>query len=201
MNGRDWFDWFVSTGPGYAAQRVTVAEMQALLLKAGRGAGLPLGHAQDLSVLAPLLMSDPHLLAMAVAALDGHHHPAVMEGTDEHAVVEAAKVLMAAPVVVDALVTGAKRVVLHDMDWPLLLWPYLVHGQKVYGQCFELIAGNKGTVMISPSQSDTLDPFEPVGPVPDAIIERLSAYAAKTYVPATEASRIAGAGAGLTDND
>lgn len=32
-------------------------------------------------------------------------------------------------------------------------------------------------------------------------IDRLQLYAGKTYAPATEASRIAGAGAGLTDND
>ena len=40
--------------------------------------------------------------------------------------------------------------------------------------------------------------------VPDgeeAAISRLGRFAARTYAPATEASRIAGAGAGLTDND
>ncbi|MEM9583362.1 MAG: hypothetical protein AAGA08_09630 [Pseudomonadota bacterium] len=201
MSGRDWFDRFVADGPGYAAHRVTLAEMQALLLKAGRGAGLPLGHAQDLSALAPLLMSDPQLLAMAVAALDSAHRPARLEGTDEHAVVEAAEVLMAGPVVVDALVAGAKRVVLHNMDWPLLLWPYLAHAQVVYGQCVALTAEGKGTVMITPASRDTLDTFPPPGPVPDVIMQRLNGFAAKTYVPATEASRAAGAGAGLTDND
>ncbi len=34
-----------------------------------------------------------------------------------------------------------------------------------------------------------------------ASIDRLNYYAGKTYAPATEASRLAGAGAGLTDND
>ncbi len=33
------------------------------------------------------------------------------------------------------------------------------------------------------------------------VLARLTALAARTYAPATEASRIAGAGAGLTDND
>jgi len=46
-----------------------------------------------------------------------------------------------------------------------------------------------------------LDPFGPVQPVPEQIVDRLNFYAAKTYVPASESSRIAGAGAGLTDND
>lgn len=35
----------------------------------------------------------------------------------------------------------------------------------------------------------------------DAVHTRLSAFAHRTYVPATEASRLLGAGAGLTDND
>lgn len=34
-----------------------------------------------------------------------------------------------------------------------------------------------------------------------ALMDALSALAHKTYVPATDASRLAGAGAGLTDND
>ena len=37
--------------------------------------------------------------------------------------------------------------------------------------------------------------------ISESTIQLLNTFAAKTYVPATEASRIAGAGAGLTDND
>ncbi|WP_108881368.1 DUF3726 domain-containing protein [Anderseniella sp. Alg231-50] len=37
--------------------------------------------------------------------------------------------------------------------------------------------------------------------IADEIWEALSAFAHRTYVPATEASRLKGAGAGLTDND
>ena len=41
------------------------------------------------------------------------------------------------------------------------------------------------------------------GPVDiaDEIWEALSAFAHRTYVPASESSRLKGAGAGLTDND
>lgn len=38
-------------------------------------------------------------------------------------------------------------------------------------------------------------------PVDPKLWERLQAHAARTYVPATEASRLKGAGAGLSDND
>lgn len=37
--------------------------------------------------------------------------------------------------------------------------------------------------------------------IPESTIQALNIFAAKTYVPATEESRLAGAGAGLTDND
>jgi hypothetical protein len=37
--------------------------------------------------------------------------------------------------------------------------------------------------------------------IDDEIWEALGAFAHRTYVPATEASRLKGAGAGLTDND
>lgn len=37
--------------------------------------------------------------------------------------------------------------------------------------------------------------------IPDAVWARLNEFAWRTYAPATEASRLAGAGAGLSDND
>ncbi len=201
MTGRIWYDRFVADGPTYDGRRLSVAEVQALLLKAGIGDGLPLGHAQDLSGLAPLLMSDPQLLAMAAAALDGGHHRPGIEGTDDHAVVERSDVLMAAPMVIDALVAGTRRVVMHNLDWPLLLWPFLAHAGQVYDMKFALSNSGKGTVMVTVADEDELEPFGAPQAVPLDVLDRLNGLAAKTYVPASEASRAAGAGAGLTDND
>ena len=63
-------------------------------------------------------------------------------------------------------------------------------------------------VQIAPLASSALDASKIThsscwGPVDiaDEIWEALSAFAHRTYVPATEASRLKGAGAGLTDND
>lgn len=201
MSGQDWFKAFVAAGPDYRAERLSAAEAQALLLKAGLGAGLPLGHAQDLSALAKMLMSDPQLIAMAAAALEGHHAPHGIEGTDDHVVVERARVMMAGPLIVDHLVGGASRVVVHDPDWPLLLWPMLAHARDVYGLTVEIVSGAKGVVTITTSDQDGLDPIGPPQPVPHMVTERLQGFAARTYVPASDASRNAGAGAGLLDND
>lgn len=196
-----WVQDFLAAGPDYAAERRSVAEMQALLLKAGIGSGLPLGHAQDMAGLAPLLMSDPQLVAMAAAALEGPHLRSRTEGTADHLVIEQARIAMAGPVAVDALVCGASRVVLHDLDWPMLLWPVLAHAQRVYGKVFKIDQPGRGTLLITPGDGDTLEPFGPPQPVPVVPLQKLEALAAKTYVPATEASRISGAGAGLQDND
>ena len=201
MTQSDWFARFKAQGPGYAGRRMSVAEVQALLLKAGIGSGLPLGHAQDLSALSHLLMSDPHLLGMAAAALDGPQHIPVIEGTDAHVVIEQAKVLMAGPMIIDRLIAGAQRVVVQNLDWPLLLWPYLVNAEAVYGVKFALNKGDRGVVMISLSDRAELDPIGEPQPVPDLVHDKLQQFAAKTYVPASEASRNAGAGAGLSDND
>lgn len=44
-------------------------------------------------------------------------------------------------------------------------------------------------------------PLQPLRAVPDHVWNRLAEFAHKTYVPATEQSRMMGAGAGTTDND
>ena len=201
MTGHGWYDAFVAAGPDYPAGRMAVAEMQATLLKAGIGAGLPLGHAEDLCALAPLLMSDPQLLAMAAAALDGPHMAPLVEGTEDHVVIERGSTLMAGPPVVDALVCGATRVIVHNSDWPLLLWPMLAQARAVYGVACEVSSGAKGSVTITAADKDGLDPFGPPQPVPHEVAERLQLFAARTYVPSSAASRASGAGAGLTDND
>jgi hypothetical protein len=48
---------------------------------------------------------------------------------------------------------------------------------------------------------DVPPPAKGRGEIPPDVQNRLNAFAQRTYAPATEASRLAGAGAGLTDND
>jgi hypothetical protein len=151
--------------------------------------------------LADLLASDPQLFAMAAAALDGPHEPTRVEGTEAHVVIERACVLMAGPVVIDELLAGATRVILHSIDWPLLLWPMLSRAEQVYGMRFGLVSGAKGSVTVEIAEQAMLDAFGEAQPVPVEILEKLKGLAARTYVPASEASRAAGAGAGLSDND
>ena len=195
-----WIDDFIEGGPDYAAERRSVAEMQALILKAGLGAKLPLGHAQDFSGMAALLMSDPKLFAMAAAALEGPHVPVRFEGTSEHMVIDDARIAMAAPAMTDAIVCGATRVVLHDLDWPQLLWPVLVRAQQIYGITSSIHRPDARTVMVSKAQQGLM-PLGAPQAVPLAPLAQLERLAAKTFVPSSDASRRSGAGAGLQDND
>lgn len=197
----EWIETFLADGPDYAAERRSVAEIQALLLKAGLGAELPLGHAQDFSGMAGLFMSDPKLFAMAAAALEGPHYAALREGTAEHQVIERARIAMAAPAIWDAFQCGAQRVILRDLDWPQLLWPVMLRAEQLYGIELAFDVTDRQTIMVSLSQGGPVKPLDAPQSVPLLPLSRLETLAAKTYVPASDASRLAGAGAGLSDND
>lgn len=174
-----WIDDFLSRGPEYAAEDMPVAGVQDLLFRAGVGAGLPSHQAQDMAGMAALLMSDPKLFSMAVAALEGPHLPVKYEGTADHIVIENARIAMAATKMTDAFANGALRVVLHGLDWPQLLWPVLVRAQQVYGFGAEFSRPDAHTVMVSRSKT-TLPPLGDPQAVPTAALTRLHQLAAKT---------------------
>jgi hypothetical protein len=128
-----------------------------------------------------------------------------------------------------ALVDRAERIAaggiaLGPVSFPLLLAPYLAMAAKVSGAAMTL-AWPGGAVTVFPdgrvsaegalaapaADSATCGMAAPEagsapdsrGPhvVADSAWSRLEALAQRTYAPATEASRILGAGAGLSDND
>jgi hypothetical protein len=144
-----WVEDFLGGGPDYAAEERSVLDVETLFFHAGVGAGLPLEHAQDFAGMSAQLMCDPQLFAMAVAALEGPHFSVHFEGTVDHAVIDDARIAMAAPVMVGAFVGGASRVVLHGLDWPELLWPILLRAEQVYGIKFEVSRMDAKTVMVS----------------------------------------------------
>jgi hypothetical protein len=59
------------------------------------------------------------------------------------------------------------------------------------------------TVSILPGDCLETEPTSPAAraDIPEATARKLDAFAQRTYAPETETSRLAGAGAGLTDND
>lgn len=149
----------------------SINEIQGMVLKAARGAGVPLGLGEDLSDSVPFFISDN--------GLEGVVH--LVGGGCQQALG-----------IIDDLAAGEAEAAL-PADVPARAMICLAAAR---GICLGEVSGKVQVQSGTPIQAAT-GPQE----VPEALWQKLEHWAAKTYVPATEASRIAGAGAGLTDND
>lgn len=144
-------------------------EISGLVLKAARGAGMPLGCAEELARAAPHLAHSGDLPLVA-ELLNTPCTPPELIGdvlSGGHAVLRAASLL-------DLEAAGRKA-----QAEPAL--PAALDSAMRAVRQGKAVAG----------------PFA----VGAELLARLEPLAAKTFVPETEASRLAGAGAGLTDND
>ena len=174
--------------------RLSCNEIAALAVKAARGAGLPLGHAEDIG-RAAVFLAHWGELDILITALEGEH----VVRLPEDGRVRNARAAMIGPTAIDLVQAGEGTVTLRDVDAPRLI--------------NALVEASPAGVVVSEADGElilALDASRPVedvpsheGPVdvPQPVVDALGALAARTYVPATEASRLAGAGAGLTDND
>ena len=77
----------------------------------------------------------------------------------------------------------------------------LIHSQEKYGVFFEIGEIDESRLSVRLSKRNFLSQVGPPAPIPIKLIKLLEKMASKTYVPESEASRLKGAGAGLTDND
>ena len=141
-------------------------EISAVVLKAARGAGMPLGCAEELSRAAPNLM--------AAGALGQ--------------VPELLSRLFEPPSLTQSAICGGHPVL------AVIAWrDFIAAGQELGLEC----------EVTSELKAAMIELKSPVGPfdVDAALWEQLESYANKMLVPESEASRLGGAGAGLTDND
>ena len=141
----------------------SVNEIQGLVLKAARGAGVPLGIAEDLWVTAPFILKTNGLDEVVD----------VLEGASFVPLQDAASAL-------DARQCG------QDVPAPTGLSPAL----------YTALAAARGLM-----PECEMKPASGAQDVSGDVWARLNALAKRTYVPSSEESRAAGAGAGLTDND
>lgn len=152
-----------------SAPRRSGNEISALVLKAARGAGMPLGCAEEVSGAAVHLAQMGQMAAVLVE-LNGPFEPVSFAG----GILHGGHGTLAAIAWLDLLEAG------QSVAPPAHVPVVMVLGLKLGRE-------------ISP----------PVGPfdVPADIWDRLSDFAARTFVPESAASRSSGAGAGLLDND
>lgn len=156
-------------------------EIGGMVHKAARGAGWPLGLAEDVAA-AMDFCADP---VPALRAIAGHlaQGPAEVLGTIT---------------TLDALQAG----LIGQADLPNdPILQALAQMRSHTAAAVTLDHPHQMLRLHSPPAAEPAKPATGAVEVDDDLWSMLASFAAKTFVPATEASRIAGAGAGLSDND
>ena len=167
---------------------VSSNEVQTLVLKACRGVGVPTGQAREVAVA---LAKTPQALAALLPHLARPMQPAKFDFS-EGLTVHDASLLRDFPACADAATLGVQQVricALATCD--------LAHA----------LAQSRGLTIAAEGADVVFTGTEAVRPealrcavVPE-IWQQVANFAALTYVPETDASRVGGAGAGLSDND
>ena len=185
---------------------VSLNEVEVLACKAFAGAGRQWGLAQEagraVAVLEARKLAGASSLLALIQATDAVLSDDLRPVTTSASVWQARHSLC--PILVGAFIADmggvSKPVTLMRVHVPILLVPFL-SGCELAGHLSSVCCER---VFIEPCSAPMRhDEVEYTGPVDieDEIWEGLSTFAHRTYVPASEASRLKGAGAGLTDND
>jgi hypothetical protein len=163
-------------------------ELQMAVLKACRGIGLPVAQAQD---VAAAIAISPWALKQLLSHLAQPTTPARFEfsaGVDA----QNACILRDFSTCADAARLGVSPVVLRELSLcDVIEAMALYRGVSATVHAGGVLLTAEERPVPVPSRCD-VDPMD---------WQVLGKYAALTYVPETDASRLAGAGAGLTDND
>lgn len=173
-------------------------EINAMVLKAARGAGIPLGHCEDLAAAAAYIAAtDPAALAVFpdVLAAD-HSNPAIKTDADTMQIT-CVSIAMSGPMAVDAIRAGFREVTLIDAQAPIVAFALFATLGTAVTHRFH----GTDLVLMKTGQAPAATITHTSVTVSEQLWQKLTDYAAKTYVPTSAASRLAGAGAGLTDND
>ncbi len=209
--------------------RKTFNEIAGNLRKAAIGAGLPVGLAEDAGRAGVWLARHGHdgVAAVVAGIADGFETPPEPLSRQDGMVFDHARVGRIGPCALDLVMAGAAGdgVILSDVDAPWLMIGLAGYAADEQGAGFELAFSNGARVCVSPqglevsgqvpgrgceiaisSRPVDADRGRAAGSDRGAEVDpehwaQVEVLAARTYVPATEASRALGAGAGLTDND
>ncbi len=167
-------------------------EVASMVQKAARGAGFPLGQAEDLGRVATYLAATSGDVRPITDALHEAMTEVEVSWNAQSVIVKNGPAILVAPIVRDAMQMGHVTVTLADVAHAPLVSAFLAA---------DGIAQKWNGCDVSRSDTTVLEPTCGAVTIPEADWDAWSALAARTYVPETDASRLAGAGAGLTDND
>jgi hypothetical protein len=171
---------------------LALSEIAGMAQKAARGAGFPVGQAEDLGRIAAYLAGTGASVVPVTKALQEQVSDIDVRWTDGCVEVHAGPAALIGPVIRDAFAMGCNKAVLADISHAPLVGAFLAENG---------VAQNWDGVTVTVSDTTILAAKCKPVTIPQEDWNVWSECAAKTYVPETEASRLAGAGAGLTDND
>lgn len=173
---------------GFSTMNISENELKMMVLKACRGIGLPVAQAQE---VAAAMAASPWALKQLLTQLAKPILTASFDfsiGLD----IKNAHILRDFWACADAAYLASPRVCIRGVsscDVTEALARY--RGVSVVAQGEDLLVMVDERPMLKPARCEV---------APDEW-QQLETYAALTYVPETDASRLVGAGAGLTDND
>ena len=204
---------------------LSLNEIEGGLRKAAMGAGLPVGLAEETGRAAAALQGAGFDgVGAALACLRQAFHtpePMIRDGLAEFG---AGHAIAAGIAALDMLAAGGvTRATLTATPAPLMIAGLAMVAAEDQGHAYALGLGQGGFALVSPSGISpegalpagagpvTVALTHPAAqeahqtptrhPVADALWAEVGALAARTYVPASAASRASGAGAGAIDND
>ena len=159
-----------------------------LVLKACRGINLPISQAQEVSLA---IAASPKAIPNFLKYLSLTHQKAEFDFTNGLEIKDA-NILRDFSVCADAAQQGVNEIILRDVKvCELILALAKYRGVKVDVRSSDLFI-SKHAKFEKKFERQNLDP---------KYLSMLNKYAALTYVPETDQSRLDGAGAGLNDND
>ena len=205
-------------------------ELESLLRKAAVGAGFPVGHAVAIAAAGVWLVRRRFPVCEIISrALAVGMRESLAKPDGSGLAFKAARAAADGPAAIDLLLAGGANatITLGDVDEPALLVGLAGVAAKAHGVGVRLHAAD---VEVAIGQGTDITPIEcslsrdctvimrlcgdfncgdatglatryDPAACGDSGWDRLAALAHKTYVPASDESRLSGAGAGLTDND
>lgn len=168
------------------------SEIAAMVGTAARGAGLPLGQAQDLGQVATYLIATGGDTGRITAALQDTTEAVDIVWEDRAIHIAAGPAALIGPIVRDAFLMGCDRATLAAPDQAPLIAAYLAQAGIAVDRDGAVLTRGTGPIVTAPPGALAVAAGD------WAIWARLAAL---THVPESAASRAGGAGAGLTDND
>ncbi|MEL6478340.1 MAG: DUF3726 domain-containing protein [Pseudomonadota bacterium] len=176
--------------------RLSPGELQRLAAKAIRGAGASWGTAEEAGMAVRWLETRGHPGARALADLLHDWPGEALTAETGHISSPAGRLcpLAAGMAISDhADLPGWDQIHLTGVVQPLLLRPFLeIAGYAETSPGKHFTRRSRGAPTPAPMEHPDID---------ETVIACLDTLAQETYVPASAASRLAGAGAGLSDND